>query len=63
MKYKLVVLFKDKPKCDKCMLSCNSYNFITDENTRYCTATGDRPKCPNEGSRNDCPLVPESKVE
>jgi len=50
MKYVYECEFIDKPDCNKCMLS-NERN-----DKKYCMALGNRPKCPEEGCRKDCPL-------
>jgi len=43
-------------ECAYCMLSLTRYSAIIDQYT-FCTALGTRAKCPNEGKREDCPLV------
>lgn len=48
MKYIYECEFFSEPKCKKCMLSEHG----------HCIALGQRPRCPEDGSRSDCPLQP-----
>ncbi len=53
MEKALVLSFNDERgvTCRSCMLS-----FSKGER-EHCAAMGSRPICPEEGKRNDCPLV------
>jgi len=42
-------------ECIYCMLSTVGYSVKGEH--KICTALGSRPKCPEEGKREDCPLV------
>lgn len=50
MKYVYICEFNGTPECVKCMLSDD------DGVHRNCMALGSRPRCPEEGCREDCPL-------
>lgn len=57
MKYVLEFGFKDKPECSKCMV-CRSRGLnLNGETVMGCAAMGSMPKCPEDGCREDCPLV------
>lgn len=53
MEKALVLSFNDEKgvTCQSCMLS-----FSKGEKS-HCAAIGSRPICPEDGKRNDCPLV------
>ena len=53
MKAKLMLSFDDSKgiNCEHCMLS-----FSKGEKY-HCAALGNRPICPEEGKRKDCPLL------
>jgi len=61
LKYILELNFNEKPKCSKCMLSGIKGLDLDGESVIACFALGNRPKCPEEGKRKDCPLVRENK--
>ena len=46
-------------ECRRCMLSFSKMNSYKEETEMHCSALGIRPKCPDEGNREDCPLVRE----
>lgn len=54
-KYVLNLYFADKPNCEICMLSFGKIGH-NGETQQHCAALGQRPICPNEGCRKDCPL-------
>ena len=56
MRYVYECVFIDKPKCSRCMLSGAKGQDLHGETVMACFALGIRPKCPEEGSRTDCPL-------
>lgn len=56
MKYIYRCEFAGKPECKKCMLSGTKGLNINGETVIACYGLGIRPKCPEEGCRNDCPL-------
>lgn len=56
MKYIYECEFEDTPKCSTCMLSGNKGQDLNGESVIGCFGLGSRPKCPEEGCRNDCPL-------
>lgn len=55
MKYKLELIFENKPECPMCILSFGKNNF-KGETHLYCAGLPNRPKCREEGHRQDCPL-------
>lgn len=52
MEYILNISFKDKPECKYCMLS-----FSQMDGKVKCAGLANRPKCPEDGARKDCPLT------
>lgn len=58
-RYVLMCGFKDKPECAACKLSGAKGLDIKGETVIACYGLCTRPKCPEEGCRDDCPLVKE----
>lgn len=56
MRYVLELNFRDKPICSSCMLSGVKGLDLNRESVIACFGLGNRPKCPEEGCRKDCPL-------
>lgn len=57
MDYVFKCSFAKVPECNQCMLAFSKMS--TDGETRiYCAALGNRPKCADDGHRQDCPLKP-----
>lgn len=50
--------FRESPECSMCMLSGSKGLNIDGETVMVCYGLGNRPKCPEEGCRKDCPLKP-----
>ena len=57
MKYTLTLEFKKTPVCHHCMLCRVKGQDSNNESTVGCAALGIFPKCPDEGCRDDCPLI------
>ena len=45
-------------ECSHCMLSGTKGLDLNGESVTACFGLGLRPKCPEEGCRKDCPLIP-----
>jgi hypothetical protein len=56
MDYILILKFKDKPECNRCMLCRTKGQNLEGETVIGCAALSRMSKCPEEGCRNDCPL-------
>ena len=54
MEMTLTLSFNDSKgvTCEYCMLS------VSKGEKSHCAALGNRPICPTEGCRKDCPLIP-----
>ncbi|MBE6067746.1 MAG: hypothetical protein E7211_08650 [Clostridium lundense] len=60
MEMALLLAFSDEKgaECSRCMLSGVKGLDGNGETVTACFALGIRPKCPEEGCRKDCPLIP-----
>lgn len=58
MEYILKLSFWDKPNCNGCMLSGTKGLDLNGESVLACYGLSRRLKCPEEGCRVDCPLIP-----
>ncbi|KEZ85568.1 hypothetical protein IO99_13820 [Clostridium sulfidigenes] len=56
MRYVFELSFIEKPKCSSCMLCGVKGLDLNGESVIACFGLGNRPKCPEEGCRKDCPL-------
>ena len=57
MKYKLKLQFKESPECCRCMLCGIKGLDLNGESVEACFGLSQRPKCPEEGCRINCPLI------
>ena len=57
MKYIYNLNFRNEAECIYCMLCRGKGLDGNGESITGCAALGNMPKCPDEGRRNDCPLI------
>lgn len=65
MQMALLLAFNDEKgvECNRCMLSGVKGLNLNGETVIACFALGIRPKCPEDGCRKDCPLIPVGEEE